>query len=499
MSVFCSWHDTGGHVKGWFLDGAWEATVLNLTSQRWLSPEDVDCSIWTHHLLIVKPAALEHWRTMLFVIGDHTNLDLPPKQTDELLLLAASVAVRTKSLAMILYQIPNQPCHFKDDTAESQHSEDDLIAYTWAQFLKHPDRAEWLAQLPMTKAVVRAMDAAQSFCAQIFSLQVDSFVVVGASKRGWITWTAAAVDKRVVGIVPIVMDALSFRHNLHHFYKALGGWPFAFEPYVSFNITAQLDSLGFKQLVAIIDPIVYKERLTMPKLVVTTSNDEFFLLDDSSYFWNELEGEKYLLILSNTDHSLFTGLPKLLKAVKAFYLSIVSSFQNYKPALASFIQSSTNLKATSASLSSMTDRPRYWWSIDRDEGILRVMTADKPYRARLWYAYNGHWTKKRDFRWFCVESGSCGSTIVIKEICFQPIFFFYKNLRPVELEDALNTTLTYVARIPFPKEGYGAFYVELEFTGQFFLPYVLTTEAVIIPNTFPYKDCFGVGCRGTLV
>ncbi|KAJ7197324.1 hypothetical protein O6H91_Y504300 [Diphasiastrum complanatum] len=243
-----SWHDTGGHVKGWFLDGAWEATVLNLTSQRWLSPEDVDCSIWTHHLLIVKPAALEHWRTMLFVIGDHTNLDLPPKQTDELLLLAASVAVRTKSLAMILYQIPNQPCHFKDDTAESQHSEDDLIAYTWAQFLKHPDRAEWLAQLPMTKAVVRAMDAAQSFCAQIFSLQVDSFVVVGASKRGWITWTAAAVDKRVVGIVPIVMDALSFRHNLHHFYKALGGWPFAFEPYVSFNITAQLIVLASNNL-----------------------------------------------------------------------------------------------------------------------------------------------------------------------------------------------------------------------------------------------------------
>jgi PhoPQ-activated pathogenicity-related protein len=34
----------------------------------------------------------------------------------------------------------------------------------------------------------------------------EKFVVSGGSKRGWTTWTAAAVDKRVVAIVPASID-----------------------------------------------------------------------------------------------------------------------------------------------------------------------------------------------------------------------------------------------------------------------------------------------------
>ena len=39
---------------------------------------------------------------------------------------------------------------------------------------------------------------------------LKKFMVAGGSKRGWTTWTTAAVDKRVFGAIPIVMDMLDF-------------------------------------------------------------------------------------------------------------------------------------------------------------------------------------------------------------------------------------------------------------------------------------------------
>ncbi|KAH8959759.1 hypothetical protein BDL97_06G093900 [Sphagnum fallax] len=303
------WYDTGGRLKGRFLTGGWEGVVLNMTSQGWLSPMHVDCFLWTHNLVILKPHKVMHPQTSFLLIGQGSNTNNPPKATDQLLLLAAALAVRTNIIAAVLYQVPNQPCGFSDDEWHPR-SEDDIIAYTWAHFIRNPEEVEWPLHIPMTKAAVRAMDTLQTYACKHLKIQIESFVVAGASKRGWTTWLTAAVDKRVVGIAPIVMDALRFVDNLHHYYKSFGGWPWSFEPYHSLNLTTNLDSPEFSALMGIEDPYVYLPRLTMPKLIVTSSNDEFFLLDDSSYFWSEMIGEKHLLILSNTDHSLLTGLPK---------------------------------------------------------------------------------------------------------------------------------------------------------------------------------------------
>ena len=38
----------------------------------------------------------------------------------------------------------------------------------------------------------------------------------------------------------------------------------------------------------------YLDRLTMPKLLINSGGDEFFLPDDNHYFWNDLPGEKFL-------------------------------------------------------------------------------------------------------------------------------------------------------------------------------------------------------------
>src|SRR5439155_1099241 len=81
-------------------------------------------------------------------------------------------------------------------------------------------------RLPMTKSVVRAMDTVTAFCRSAAGggIDVDRFVIGGASKRGWTAWTAAAVDQRVVAVAPVVIDLLNVEKSFEHHYRAYGFW-----------------------------------------------------------------------------------------------------------------------------------------------------------------------------------------------------------------------------------------------------------------------------------
>ena len=49
---------------------------------------------------------------------------------------------------------------------------------------------------------------------------------------------------------------VSFRlQNLHHMYRNLGGWTFAFSDYYDANITGDLDNPVMQKMAEIIDPI----------------------------------------------------------------------------------------------------------------------------------------------------------------------------------------------------------------------------------------------------
>ena len=52
-------------------------------------------------------------------------------------------------------------------------------------------------RLPMTKAVVRAMDAVTAFLQKENGTRVERYVVCAADRSGWTAWTTAA-DPRVV-------------------------------------------------------------------------------------------------------------------------------------------------------------------------------------------------------------------------------------------------------------------------------------------------------------
>ena len=89
--------------------------------------------------------------------------------------------------------------------------------------------------------------------------------------RGWTTWTTAAVDPRVIGIVPIVMDELNFIQNIkvilashwsrhvilsdwsQHHYMSYGGWSFALEDYWVLNLTLYFDDPKMQLLFDIVD------------------------------------------------------------------------------------------------------------------------------------------------------------------------------------------------------------------------------------------------------
>ena len=42
----------------------------------------------------------------------------------------------------------------------------------------------------------------------------------------------------------------------------------------------------------------------MPKLVLNSAGDQFFLPDSTQFYWKDLKGPKYLRYVPNTDHSM---------------------------------------------------------------------------------------------------------------------------------------------------------------------------------------------------
>ena len=193
---------------------------------------------------------------------------------------------------------------------------------------------------------------------------MSSFVVAGGSKRGWTTWTTAAVDKRVVGIVPIVIDMLNVEPSFIHHWEAYGFYAPAVGDYTAMGIMDWQGTKEYRNLMKIVEPYEYRDRFTMPKFLINATGDQFFLPDSSQFYFDALPGVKYLRYVPNGDHSLKDT--DALETLVACYNAVL----------------------TKAPL------PRYSWKTEAD-GSLRVQTVDKPAAVKLWQATNPN---ARDFR-----------------------------------------------------------------------------------------------------
>ena len=138
------------------------ATLIDMTSQRWLTESEVERPLWTHWITIVRPAAVRSDIGFLFITGGSVDREPPARPTAWL----AEMARDTGTVVAELRLVPNQPVVFKDDPAHKPRTEDDFIAYTWNHFIQTGDD-RWPARLPMTKSAVRAMDAITAYTSSL--------------------------------------------------------------------------------------------------------------------------------------------------------------------------------------------------------------------------------------------------------------------------------------------------------------------------------------------
>lgn len=396
---------------------------LEVVSQNWLTTAEVDRPEWRHWVTIARPSRLTSNTGLLFINGGSTRDSAG--QPNPLLLIAAQQG----AVVINLEQIPNQPLRFTGE--ERTRSEDAIIAYSWKKFLDTGDE-RWPALLPMTKAVVRSMDAVSDFLAKLPDnpVTIDKYIVAGGSKRGWTTWTTAAVDPRVVAIAPLVFDAPNMEQSFLHHFRSYGFWSSAVSDYEQAGIFTWFGRPEIFPSLEIMDPYQYRDRFMMPKYLVHSTGDQFFLPDSSRFYFDSLPGEKYLRYLPNTEHGVDAE-PETVLNVLAWVQSLLTNFP----------------------------RPRFYWKMIRDEGKLLVRTIDKPTKALLWQATNPN---ARDFR-------------------LETIGPAWRS-EPLTPENGV-----YFVTLPAPPSGYTAFFVELSFPGPGSLPLVFTTEVVVTPDTYPFS------------
>lgn len=396
--------------------------VLDMVSQNWLTEEVVNRTEWRHWVVVAVPDTVKHRTGFLYIGGGSNEGDAPGGVNP----IVSTLATQTNSVVTELRMVPNQPLVFNGETR--RRTEDALIAYTWDQYLRTGD-PKWPARLPMTKSAVRAMDAVTEFCASddAGALTVDRYVVAGGSKRGWTTWTTAAVDTRVVAIVPIVIDMLNIEPSFDHHYRAYGFYAPAVTDYKSQGVMEWQGRPEYSALMDIVEPYEYRSRYTMPKFLVNSAGDQFFIPDSSQFYFEDLPGEKYLRYVPNSDHGL--GGTDALESVLAYYHSMLTNHP----------------------------RPRFTWEHQYD-GVVRVFTLDKPASVKLWQATN---PKRRDFRKEAIGDAYTSTT----------------------LHDEGGGV--YVAEVEAPETGYRAYFVELTFPNGGPAPFKFTTDVKVIPDKYP--------------
>ena len=404
---------------------------IEMTSQQWRSASEVDRPIWTHEVVVAIPQfGLDSSKTAILLIDGGSNGGSLMTEVPD---AVGAAVLATGAVIAEVRQVPNQPLVFADD-AGRQRKEDEILGYSLDKALDTGDMT-WAVHVAMTKAAVRAMDTVQQFAAEQ-GKQIDDFLVVGGSKRGWTTWLTAAVDSRVKAIVPISIDMLNLGEQFIHHWEAYGFFAPALKDYVEFDLPCRMQTAEGQALLQVVDPYSYRDRYTMPKLILNSTGDQFFVSDSSRFYYSDLLGPKWLRYTPNTDH----------KESDDTAIDALSWFDD-------ILDGKTS--------------PQITWALE-GEGVLRVTPTAEPKEVKLWQAYN---PSARDFR--------------------------LEAVGPIWTSQTLSPQAdgSYVGAVDTPATGWRAFMVEVTFAtaGTLEPDQVYSTGVQIIPDTLPYA---GQACNG---
>ena len=150
----------------------------------------------------------------------------------------------------------------------------------------------------MTKSAVRALDTRRVSRRRPMRISQSPLLGSGASKRGWTTW--ATVPSNAPRLPrPRRIDLLNIEPSFEHHYRAYGEYSDAVKDYVEQGIMEWIGKPEFRALMKIEEPFEYRERLTMPKLLLNATGDQFFLPDSSQFYFDKLKGETHLRYVPN--------------------------------------------------------------------------------------------------------------------------------------------------------------------------------------------------------
>ena len=385
---------------------------IRLTSQKWRE------HVWKHQLTILVPEKIEHSGSLLFITGGSVKGNEPnwKSKTDKSTASFAIIAKKNNAIVSIVRQTPKQPLY--DGLVEDQ-----LISFTLHNFKKTKDYS-WPLLFPMVKSAIRAMDAVQEFSKEKLQVNIDSFTVSGASKRGWTTWLTGASDKRVAAIAPMVIDVLNMPVSLDYQIEAWKEYSIQIEDYTKLEIPQTVSSPEGKAITTMIDPYSYRAKLTMPKLIFIGTNDEYWPVDAIKNYINDIPGENYIHYVPNAGHDLGGG-AQAFKALSGFW-SYTLNKKAY-PKLTYNINNTKNSATIKVNATKDKIINTYYWSASSD---------DRDFRDEKWQSIKINKSKKSDIE----------------------------------------------HKISFPKKGFKAFYIDIEYQDENGENYTKSSRMYLVDN-----------------